>query len=71
VVDVASIGSPDVLGTDRVLVHPLALRGVARVPEHLKDLPAVDVGVAVFSQGAVEPTDSGGSRDRVEAESPD
>ena len=52
-------------------VHPLALGGVAREPEHLQDLPAVNVGVAILSQGTIEPTDAGGSRDGVEAEGPD
>ena len=49
-VDVASIGSPDVLGTDAVTVYPLALGVVAREPEHLENLQAVNVGVAVLGQ---------------------
>ena len=52
-------------------VHPLALGGVARVPEHLQNLPTVDVGVAVLRQATFEPTDSGRASDGVEAESPD
>ena len=54
-----------------MLVHPLALGVVARVPEHFQNLPAVDVSVAVLRQRAIEPTDAGRTRDGVEAESPD
>ena len=50
-VDVASIGSPDVLGTDRVTVYPLSQAGVAREPKQFQDLHAADVGVAILSQG--------------------
>ena len=57
--------------TDRVLVHPLALGVVARVPEHFHDLPTADVGVAVLGQGSAEPADPCRASDGVEAESPD
>ena len=56
---------------DRVLVHPLALGVVARVPEHLQNLPTADVGVAVLGQGSAEPADPCRASDGVEAESPD
>lgn len=54
-----------------MLVHPLALGGVARVPEHFHDLPTADVGVAVLRQATFEPTDASRASDGVEAESPD
>ena len=66
-----SIGSEGVLGTDRMTVNPLSLGGVAAEPEHLKDLPAVNVGVTILRQATFEPTDSGRASDGVEAESPD
>ena len=52
-------------------VYPLALRGVARVPEHFHDPPTADVGVAVLRQRAIEPTDASRASDGVQAESPD
>ena len=52
-------------------VHPLALGVVARVPEHLQNLPTADVSVAVLRQRTIEPTDTGRASDGVEAEGPD
>jgi hypothetical protein len=54
-----------------VTVYPLSLRGVTTEPEHLKDGTTRHTSVAVFGQGGGEPTDAGGSRDRVQAQSPD
>ena len=65
-----SIGSEGVLGTDRMTVNPLSLGGVAAEPEHLKDLPAVDMGVSVLSQGSAEPADPSGARNGIQAEGP-
>jgi len=70
-VDVASIGSPDVVRTDRVTVYPLSQAGVTREPEQFQDLQAVDVSVTILSQRTFEPTDTGSASDRVEAEGPD
>jgi hypothetical protein len=70
-VDVASIGSPDVVRTDRVTVYPLSQAGVAREPEQFQDLHAVDVSVTVLSQRTREPTDPCRASDRVQAEGPD
>jgi len=52
-------------------VHPLALGVVARVPEHLQNLPTVDVSVTVLRERTIEPTDTGRASDRVQAEGPD
>ena len=52
-------------------VYPLSLGDVAAVPEHLQDLPAVDVGVAILSQATIEPADPSGARDGVQAQGPD
>ena len=71
VVHVASIGSPDVVRTDRVTVYPLSQAGVTREPEQFQDLHAADVSVTVLSQRTREPTDTGRASDRVQAESPD
>ena len=49
-VDVASIGSPDVVRTDRVTVYPLSQAGVTREPKQFQNLQAVDVSVTVLSQ---------------------
>ena len=70
-VDVASIGSPDVLGTDSVPVHPPSQAGVAREPEQFQDLHAVDVSVTVLSQRTREPADPCRASDGVQAEGPD
>jgi len=70
-VDVASIGSPDVVRTDRVTVYPLSQAGVTREPEQFQDLQAIDVSVTVLSQRTREPTDSCRASDGVQAESPD
>jgi hypothetical protein len=53
-----------------VTVYPLSLRGVTTEPEHLQDGTTRHTSVAVFGQGGAEPTDAGGSRDRVQAQSP-
>ena len=66
-----SIGSEGVLRTDGMTVNPLSLGGVAAEPEHLKDLPAVDMGVSVLSQGSAEPADPCGARNGIQAEGPD
>ena len=52
-------------------VYPLALGGVARIPEHFQNLPTADVGVAVLRQRAIEPADPCRASDGVQSESPD
>lgn len=52
-------------------VNPLSLGGVAAEPKHLKDLPAVDMGVSILRQGGLKPADPRGSRNGIQAEGPD
>ena len=58
------------MGGDSVTVYPLSFGGVATEPEHLKDLPAVDVGMAILRQATFKPANPSGARDGVESESP-
>ena len=71
VVHVASLDADGGVALEAVTVHPLAQAGVARVPEHAQDGPTAHVGVAVLLERAIEPTDTGGASDRVQAEGPD
>ena len=50
-------------------VYPLALRLVAREPDHLQHLTTGRL-VAILATGALRPTDAGGSRDGVQSEGP-
>ena len=59
------------MGTDSVTVYPLSLGDVAAVPEHLQNLPAVDVSVTVLSQATIEPADPSSAREGVQAQGPD
>lgn len=59
------------MALEAVAVDPLSLAHVATVPDQPQDGTTADVGVTVLFQGAVEPTDAGGSRKGVDLEGPD
>ena len=52
-------------------VHPLSFGGVTRPPEHFKDSTTGHPSVTVLSQRGGKPADPCGTRDGVQAESPD
>ena len=58
------------MGSDSVTVYPLSFGGVAAEPQHLKDLPTVNVGVTVLSQATFKPANASGARDGVQSQGP-
>jgi len=55
---------------EAVTVCPLSFGGVAAEPQHLKDLPAVNVGVTVLHQATLKPANPSGARDGVQSQGP-
>lgn len=58
------------MGTDGVTVYPLSFGCITTIPKHFKNLPAVDVGVAILRQATFKPANASGARDRVEPQGP-